>query len=202
MRSTRTQYILFICLPFFLLAACGLPGCNTAENCGGIAGLPCPDNMVCIDDPTDDCDPQQGDADCFGICVKGLTSDNQSLEKLYQSRDTWNAHNINAYSYTYRRSCECLPDSTRKVVITVSGNEISGITYADSGETVPESPQGFYQTVDDLFGMVEDAFYEKAHQISVTYDETYGYPTDIYIDYDSAVADEECIVATGDLTFL
>ena len=39
--------------------------------CGGIAGFPCPDGQTCIDDPGDDCDPQNGGADCGGICVDG-----------------------------------------------------------------------------------------------------------------------------------
>jgi hypothetical protein len=36
--------------------------------CGGFAGLECPDGLVCTDDPGDDCDPQNGGADCGGIC--------------------------------------------------------------------------------------------------------------------------------------
>jgi hypothetical protein len=37
--------------------------------CGGIAGIPCPGAGRCIDDPTDDCDPRAGGADCGGLCV-------------------------------------------------------------------------------------------------------------------------------------
>ena len=37
--------------------------------CGGIAGIPCPDGEQCIDDPSDECDPKNGGADCGGICV-------------------------------------------------------------------------------------------------------------------------------------
>jgi hypothetical protein len=37
--------------------------------CGGIAGFPCPAGQTCIDDPSDDCDPANGGADCGGICV-------------------------------------------------------------------------------------------------------------------------------------
>ncbi len=36
--------------------------------CGGLAGLPCPEGFTCVDDPTDDCDPSNGGADCLGIC--------------------------------------------------------------------------------------------------------------------------------------
>lgn len=36
--------------------------------CGGIAGFECPPGYVCADDPTDDCHPDSGGADCGGIC--------------------------------------------------------------------------------------------------------------------------------------
>ena len=36
--------------------------------CGGFAGLACPDGQVCVDDPSDDCDPLNGGADCLGFC--------------------------------------------------------------------------------------------------------------------------------------
>jgi len=38
--------------------------------CGGFAGTPCPDGMTCVDDPSDDCDPSKGGADCIGVCKK------------------------------------------------------------------------------------------------------------------------------------
>jgi hypothetical protein len=40
------------------------------EFCGGFAGIACPEGYTCVDDPTDDCDPNQGGADCGGICQK------------------------------------------------------------------------------------------------------------------------------------
>ncbi len=43
---------------------------NRGRPCGGIAGIPCPDGFVCVDDPRDDCDPAAGGADCSGICVR------------------------------------------------------------------------------------------------------------------------------------
>lgn len=41
----------------------------TSQACGGIAGITCSDGMKCVDDPSDDCDPKSGGADCSGICV-------------------------------------------------------------------------------------------------------------------------------------
>lgn len=40
------------------------------QMCGGIAGFPCPAGKTCVDDPSDNCDPARGGADCSGICVK------------------------------------------------------------------------------------------------------------------------------------
>jgi hypothetical protein len=37
--------------------------------CGGIAGIACPNNKVCVDDPSDDCNPAKGGSDCSGVCV-------------------------------------------------------------------------------------------------------------------------------------
>lgn len=47
------------------LGACEPDG----EFCGGIAGIPCDEGEICIDDPSDECDPEMGGADCGGVCV-------------------------------------------------------------------------------------------------------------------------------------
>lgn len=39
------------------------------EFCGGIAGIACAEGLTCVDDPSDECDPENGGADCGGICV-------------------------------------------------------------------------------------------------------------------------------------
>lgn len=43
--------------------------CADRPICGGLGGARCPEPSVCVDDPSDSCDPSQGDADCTGICV-------------------------------------------------------------------------------------------------------------------------------------
>lgn len=40
-------------------------------SCGGFAGIQCPAGKVCVDDPTDSCDPDNGGADCGGVCRGG-----------------------------------------------------------------------------------------------------------------------------------
>ncbi|MDF1565674.1 MAG: hypothetical protein P1V51_21735 [Deltaproteobacteria bacterium] len=58
-----------ICEPDATCAS-GDPSCvgQVGDACGGFAGLPCAQGLLCVDDPSDDCDPNAGGADCPGIC--------------------------------------------------------------------------------------------------------------------------------------
>jgi hypothetical protein len=49
--------------------ACDTPGIcvSKRKRCGGFAGFKC--DGKCVDDPTDNCDPKRGGADCIGVCV-------------------------------------------------------------------------------------------------------------------------------------
>jgi hypothetical protein len=40
----------------------------SAPLCGGFAGFACPGSGTCVDDLTDNCDPDDGGADCAGVC--------------------------------------------------------------------------------------------------------------------------------------
>jgi hypothetical protein len=48
------------------------------EFCGGIANFQCPAGKICVDNPNDSCDPQNGGADCGGICVDAPPPSNQT----------------------------------------------------------------------------------------------------------------------------
>lgn len=49
--------------------SCVDDGPGSGSFCGGIAGIGCPAGETCIDDPSDNCDPQSGWSDCGGVCV-------------------------------------------------------------------------------------------------------------------------------------
>ena len=64
---------------------------HLTRSCGGFPGTPCPQGQICLDDPSDDCDPNNGGADCIGICVKkgqcALSScDDNDPRRRYVSR--------------------------------------------------------------------------------------------------------------------
>ncbi|KAF2101797.1 hypothetical protein NA57DRAFT_35466, partial [Rhizodiscina lignyota] len=43
------------------------------KSCGGLLGKQCDAGYDCLDDPSDDCDPSKGGADCIGICTPSKT---------------------------------------------------------------------------------------------------------------------------------
>jgi hypothetical protein len=50
-------------------SSCPRPLCPaTSATCGGLTGATCPEGYTCVDDPSDNCDPNKGGADCAGVC--------------------------------------------------------------------------------------------------------------------------------------
>ena len=47
------------------------------------------------------------------------------------------------------------------------------------------------KTVDEAFNDISDAWAANAEEVTVTYDNVAGYPTQVYIDQTSEIADEE-----------
>jgi hypothetical protein len=66
--------------------------------CGGIAAFPCPDGMQCVDDPEDSCDPNNGGADCGGICVPASSSSVSSVSSIASSKSSVTVSSVAAVS--------------------------------------------------------------------------------------------------------
>lgn len=58
---------------------------NTDRFCGGIAGIACPAGQECVDDPSDTCDPENGGADCGGVCVPITEASSSSVAAVSSS---------------------------------------------------------------------------------------------------------------------
>ena len=56
--------------------------CVNPTPCGGFAGIACPGNAVCVDDPRDDCDPLNGGNDCIGVCAANNITATETPEPL------------------------------------------------------------------------------------------------------------------------
>jgi len=51
------------------MACDGLGVCVEKRTGGGYFGIPCPEGLICVEDPADGCDPELGAVDCNRVCV-------------------------------------------------------------------------------------------------------------------------------------
>ena len=104
-----------------------------------------------------------------------------------------------SYTYTVRVSCECPRDVTRPVTVWVDRGVTEYLLYEDDGQPVPLSYASAAPNAEQLFAASPDAIDRGAQVIDVDYDPTYGYPTNVYIDYERSMADEELSMVTWGL---
>ena len=111
-------------------------------------------------------------------------------EALRQGQERWEQSGIVQYTYTGAWTCFCPEDYRADTQVTVDGGEITAVNSADPNvETIP-APERFV-AIEALFALIQEAISQNAARIEVSYDETYGYPVNLFIDYDERMADEE-----------
>ncbi len=120
-------------------------------------------------------------------------------ETVDAQRKRWEANEFSSYQYTYQRTCFCAPDWIRPVVIDVVDDRIERIAYADDGALVDSTFWASYHTVDGLFALIDQAMTSDAAQVTVQFDDPLGYPTQLYIDEDVRIADEELSITASNV---
>ena len=70
----------------------------------------------------------------------------------------------------------------------------------ESGDSVDPDFRASFRSVTRLFDLIQDAIDQDAASIIVEYQTDLGYPFEISIDYDAAVADEEVRYETTQIT--
>ncbi len=109
-------------------------------------------------------------------CSVFSSSDNRELD---DAREKWTRAGISDYSYSITVSCRCADTGTFDVV--VRNDRVVSTT--PSASTV--------KTVDELFGVLAQAYAQNAEMITASFDALLGYPTSISIDYALNAVDDE-----------
>ena len=126
------------------------------------------------------------------LAATPTVSDPDSVQAtLLRYQDRWERSGITDYDYTGAWSCFCPQEYLAEVAVTVRGGVVTSVEFAGEEFTVaPPLPERFVP-VEELFALLQDAVRRNAARIEVSYDERYGYPTELFIDYDEGMADEE-----------
>jgi hypothetical protein len=109
-----------------------------------------------------------------------------ATDDLADARRQWADADLPSYTMTLTRSCFCGPGFSGPFEVRVENGAVVSASLA--GETVPTDR---VLTVEALFDLLDSAYRESADRVEVTYDIERGFPSDLFIDYEENVADEE-----------
>lgn len=114
--------------------------------------------------------------------------------ELQQNRAKWEGQNIEHYRFTVVASCFC-PFAGAQVTYEVQNGQVlnESIQSDPDRQIDPAQASAFYQdynTIDKVFDYLEKETKE-ADQITIDYDPTYGFPTDVSIDRIKEAIDDE-----------
>lgn len=136
----------------------------------------------------------------LGGC-KDLVSggDDVQREQYRVATGRWQDAGLTSYSYVLELACACAPTSElRAVRVTVSNGTVVERRYESNDPAqrapAPEAVFGPYDTVEELFAAVEEAIERESDVLNVIYHPTYGVPTLLQWDPDSARADDHLVV--------
>jgi len=101
----------------------------------------------------------------------------------------WNDSNINSYSYTLTVSCYCI--DTEPNDIKVVNNKIKKVNGKSVTEDDLENIYWNVKSFDEIFEIIDEKLKDNPFLYTIKFDQSLGYPIDIYFDMDEMIADEE-----------
>lgn len=121
--------------------------------------------------------------------------DSFQRDNLTQARARWDSKDVSSYSYILELQCFCAPATDlRPVLVTVQNGQVASLQYyhQNPAQRTPASAAIFgpYDTVEELFDIIDDAIDRDADVLQVGYDPEYGFPSAVNVDY-QAGGDEQ-----------
>lgn len=109
-------------------------------------------------------------------CLNPADDDGFQRGELSRARQAWQAAGVTAYHYDLSVTCTgCSAALQQPVRITVA-NGASTVEYSENGQAAPADVFAPYDSVEDLFDVIDDAISRDADVLQVGYDPQRGYP--------------------------
>ncbi len=133
---------------------------------------------------------------CIGIYIfsacgntesKNSHTNNNVYNTFIEHKKQWDNRQTQNYAFVVKKTCFCPYEE--KIQVTVENNLVIEAKYIPSNSVIDTGMK--QKNIDGYFDMIQEALDNNVYQLTVQYDETYGYPKEIYIDYDEQMVDEE-----------
>ena len=115
-------------------------------------------------------------------CIKPVDDDELSL-----NQKKWIGNNIANYEFTLTINCFCPPERVGPHNIKVTDNKIVSVN--NSPYDITKS--GELMTINQLFEFIKTSIANNPFKNTIEYNPTYGYPQNVYFDFNQQMADEE-----------
>jgi Zn-dependent peptidase ImmA (M78 family) len=102
----------------------------------------------------------------------------EEQQEFNRKKALWSSKNIKNYSYILDISCNSFPEEKKKIV--VANNQIVDAIFIPSDTKIDNSRKKYLKTIDDYFDIIQKALDRRDSDLTVVYNEEYGYPTYIY----------------------
>jgi len=119
--------------------------------------------------------------------------------EVQSNREKWMAHGISNYEIEMQKICYCVPEVVRMMVFEVEEDKVQTVRYADTGEDVDPQHYGDFNTIEGMFSFVEQALEKNPADLSIAYDEKYGYIKELSVDFKENIADDEISIIASNM---
>jgi hypothetical protein len=116
-----------------------------------------------------------------------------SQTEIGQNKEKWQNASISHYRYNLFISCFCVFNEDMPLLIEVKDGEVVSMEFQSGREIDPSLHETFdkYATIDQFFAELESDLNGAADAVSAKYDPTYGFPTEVTIDFVQEATDDE-----------
>jgi len=126
--------------------------------------------------------------------------------EIAKNQEKWALAGISHYRFDLNIGCFCAFRSQMPLSVEVMDGEIVSMIDPD-GNIVDATDSNYeyysrFATIDRLFSELESDSIKEADEVTVTYDSTYGFPTQISIDYIKEAVDDELGLTVSGLEVL
>jgi hypothetical protein len=135
------------------------------------------------------------------LCLLGLISC-IAIPSTLEGRTLWNSKNLSSYSYTLQRSCFCPLEITRAMRLEVRNGSLVSIKYGDSGADVAENLRPNVFKIEAFFDLIDSTLAKGGTVGKLSFDATFGYPTQMNLDPIPLAVDDETNYVLSDLKAL
>lgn len=119
----------------------------------------------------------------------------EPADEFSRNREKWQDANITHYQFELTVGCFCPFRSQMPFTVEVKDNQVVSMVDVNGDALSTDDPMNEfilkYATIDRIFSELDTDSVREADKLTISYDATYGFPNETYIDYIERAMDDE-----------